>query len=223
MGSLHSSVISNFPMETKIFFGHVDDTLVICNHGEQFLTHLLQHLDSIHPIVPFIIWSEENIMVSRKNNKLGHICVPKAVTHTDKFLYHNYQPSPYQKQGIMGIMNISESTDFQWMYKQRNIKRHRAETQKRLIAKRTLVQRSIPLFCTHSHEQAEEVLKQATIKNLFKLTRKIKYYIDKRQEKFLNFIRGVSHHLLLQGCIYRKYETFINTRMKEHKANRCLG
>jgi hypothetical protein len=120
MGSSLAPVIANFYMEHSEqpalgsavkkpghwYSRYVDDTFVVWPHGKEELRDFLQHRNSMHPNIKFIMEIEHNksllfldVLVSRKPDRsFGHTVYRKPM-HTDLYLRAKFEHHPAQKMG----------------------------------------------------------------------------------------------------------------------------
>jgi hypothetical protein len=121
MGSSLTPVIANYYMEhfkqqaisavsrrPTHWYRYVDDTFVVCPHGEEELHNFLIHLNNIHPNIKFMMEVEKNqslpfldVLVSRRpDSSLGHTVYRKP-THTDLYIHAESAHHPAQKKGVL--------------------------------------------------------------------------------------------------------------------------
>ena len=80
MEAFEDTAIESAQLKPKVWFRYMDDTFVICPHGENALSVFHDHLNSQHPYIQFTMEVETNnclpfldVMVTRlPEGRVGH-------------------------------------------------------------------------------------------------------------------------------------------------------
>ncbi|XP_050532593.1 uncharacterized protein LOC126900718 [Daktulosphaira vitifoliae] len=103
--------MNTYMQKPKMWLRYVDDTVVVWQHGVDKLQSFLQHLNSIHANIQFIMETEENgklpfldVMVNKQPNGKFGTGVYRKSTHTDRYLHADSHYCPSQKMELLHTM-----------------------------------------------------------------------------------------------------------------------
>ena len=250
MEKFEQQALESAPYKPKIWFRYVDDTFVIWNHGQEKLQEFLEHINGIHENIQFTMEMEENhklafldVLLTRKGTWLGHTVYRKP-THTDRYLHRASNHHPAQKYGI--IKTLSEratricepeelNTELTHLYaafrangySEQEIRRSIKSKDPRHVddkQSQTLATAYLP-FISGVTDRIGRILRKEKVKTVFKPTRKIQECLRSAKDKKDPLsASGVYRIPCTCGSVYiGTTKRFINTRIKEHKANCRLG
>ena len=110
MENLVEEAIRSAPLQPKLWCQYIDDTFVIWPHGQEELHRFHQHLNNLHPNIPFTMEEEKectlpflDILITRRSNSLS-TSVYRKPTHTERYIPFSSHHHPKTITGVLRCM-----------------------------------------------------------------------------------------------------------------------
>ena len=108
--SFEQQAINKAPKKPMHWHRYVDDMFVVWSHGDNELQIFLQHLNSLHPSIKFMMELEKDkkllfldVLVKKSDGSRGHL-VSRKPTHTDLYLHAESEHHSAQIRAILSTL-----------------------------------------------------------------------------------------------------------------------
>ena len=110
MENMEEEAIRSAPLQPKLWRRYVDDTFVICPHGQEESHRFHEHLNSFHSSIHFTMEEEKectlqflDVLITRRSSSLS-TSVYRKPTHTDGYIPFSSYHHPKTITGVLRCM-----------------------------------------------------------------------------------------------------------------------